>query len=326
MSTRSTPRIFVILPREGCHAVVFRRGPSKQVQLLRWNTQTDEFEPGQWLKGRVYERRCDLSPSGKFLIYFATKHKPPWDSWTAISKPPFLTALAIMMDCGTWTGGGLFLDESTVVSRGTRFKGELPKGFRIVDLVTVQRASQPIYAMWPEADGNWCKPIELSGVSCALGDQPIYSLRLQRDGWRLLQEGIEYKRVDGEDDGELRQRLEQMSFVYEPAEIYSKTGLAGCELEMKTLGVGEKSGDWYVTEYRLLDTEGKSLLDLGRIDWADWDKNGDLLYTRDGQMFRLSPDPGNANLFDVNQSRSIYDFRSATFAPLAPTPQALSWD
>ena len=53
--------------------------------------KTNEFALGQWLKGRIYERRSDLSPDGKYMIYFAMNGK--WNSiakwsWTAISKAP----------------------------------------------------------------------------------------------------------------------------------------------------------------------------------------------------------------------------------------------
>jgi hypothetical protein len=58
-------RIYAIVAREADVAVVFRRGPSRQVRLLRWNLRTDEIEAGQWFKGRIYERRCDLAPMGK---------------------------------------------------------------------------------------------------------------------------------------------------------------------------------------------------------------------------------------------------------------------
>ena len=73
-------RIYSILAREAKRAVVFRRGPSKLVQLLLWHTDTDKFEDGQWFKGRIYERRCDLSPNGKLLVYFAANYKLPYFS------------------------------------------------------------------------------------------------------------------------------------------------------------------------------------------------------------------------------------------------------
>jgi hypothetical protein len=87
-------RLFVILARAAPVAVVLRRGPSKDVLLLRWDLATDSFEAGQWLSGRIYERRCDLSPSGERFIYFAANHRPPLGTWTAVSRPPYFTALA----------------------------------------------------------------------------------------------------------------------------------------------------------------------------------------------------------------------------------------
>jgi len=61
-------RIYAILARKAPFAVLFRRGPSKQVLTIGWDTQTHEFRMGQWFKGRLYERRCDLSPSGEKLV------------------------------------------------------------------------------------------------------------------------------------------------------------------------------------------------------------------------------------------------------------------
>jgi hypothetical protein len=44
--------IYAILAREARVGVVFRRGPSKQVLLLLWQMNTDQFIKGQWFKGR----------------------------------------------------------------------------------------------------------------------------------------------------------------------------------------------------------------------------------------------------------------------------------
>ena len=65
---RSPPaRLWVLLARREPVGVIFRRDPAKPVLLIKWNTRTDSFEHGQWFKGRVYERRCDLSPGGDLL-------------------------------------------------------------------------------------------------------------------------------------------------------------------------------------------------------------------------------------------------------------------
>ena len=103
---KSSVRLYALLARAAPVAVIFRRGPSRQVQLVLWKTDTDTFESGQWFKGRIYERRCDLSPSGRRLIYFAAKYRKPLYTWTAVSRPPFLTAVALWPKGDAWGGGG----------------------------------------------------------------------------------------------------------------------------------------------------------------------------------------------------------------------------
>jgi hypothetical protein len=49
-------RLYFIVARKAPVAVVFRRGPSRQVELLKWNLESDQIEAGQWLKGRIFER------------------------------------------------------------------------------------------------------------------------------------------------------------------------------------------------------------------------------------------------------------------------------
>src|SRR5688572_26547893 len=107
-------RLYAIQARNAPVAVVFRRGPSNHVELIKWDTENDTFDEGQWLKGRIYERRCDLSPDGDLLVYFAANHKEPHYSWTAISRPPHLKALAFWPKGDCWGGGGLFESEETL--------------------------------------------------------------------------------------------------------------------------------------------------------------------------------------------------------------------
>jgi hypothetical protein len=113
---RFPARLHVLLARDAPIGVVIRRGPSKSVCTVLWNRRTDQFTLGQWLRGRIYERRSDLSPDGKHLIYFAMNAK--WKSetkgsWTAISRAPYLKALTIYGKGDAWNGGGLFLSKST---------------------------------------------------------------------------------------------------------------------------------------------------------------------------------------------------------------------
>jgi len=101
----------VLLAGEAPVGVILRRGPSTQVATLLWNRKTDQFTMGQWFKGTIDERKSDLSPDGKHLIYFAAKYnsRDPMKTWTAISAAPYLKALVLIEGCGTWSSGGLWL-------------------------------------------------------------------------------------------------------------------------------------------------------------------------------------------------------------------------
>ncbi len=53
--------LHVLLARQAPVGVVIRRGPSKAVCTIAWDRKRDQFQIGQWLRGRIYERRADLS-------------------------------------------------------------------------------------------------------------------------------------------------------------------------------------------------------------------------------------------------------------------------
>ena len=64
-------RLFVLLARQAPIAVVFRRGPSKRVALLRWSTGTDQFEtdrgqPARWLTALALWRKGEAWSGGLF--------------------------------------------------------------------------------------------------------------------------------------------------------------------------------------------------------------------------------------------------------------------
>jgi hypothetical protein len=121
MAKAPAPRLFVILASEAHEAVIIRRWPSAWTHVIRWDMKTDAFTPGAWLRGRIYAERCDLSPNGKLLLYFALQgHR--WGTsysgaYTAVSRSPWLKALALWPELGTWGGGGRFLGPAHVALR-----------------------------------------------------------------------------------------------------------------------------------------------------------------------------------------------------------------
>ena len=124
-------RLVVYLAREAPIGIILRRGPSAWARLSVWRTDTDTFEHGQWLGGRVYERRSDVSADGSLFVYFARKSTNPWpqDTWVAISRPPSFTALALWFVGGTYHTGGCFPDRQSVwpgFGAGPPVQGRLP--------------------------------------------------------------------------------------------------------------------------------------------------------------------------------------------------------
>lgn len=112
MNTAPIIRLHLYFARDNSQAVILRQGPSKLCRLILWDRDNDTFEDGQWLRHKVYPERCDLSPDGRHFLYFALDGK--WQSeakgsYTAISQPPWFTALALYPQGDTWGGGGAFI-------------------------------------------------------------------------------------------------------------------------------------------------------------------------------------------------------------------------
>jgi hypothetical protein len=293
----SATRLFAILARASRRAVVLRRGPSKQVALVGWDRTDDSFEVGQWLKGRIYERRCDLSPAGHKLVYFAASWKGPLQTWTAVSRPPWLTAVALWPKGDAWGGGGEFVTETRLRLNHRVQQTKLAEGFSLPKHVTVEPLG--------EASGRG-------------EDFPLYGRLLERGGWRVVDVG---KAHPYDDDGEVR-------FRYDPPYVVCKSRPGGAshepELRMLLHGMGERGGPWYVLDHEVRAADG-SVTALKRSDWADWDTNGDLLFARGGSLFRLRPRGKREVTIHVADAKLLADFSSLRFEARPSPPEAKRW-
>ena len=166
-------RLHVLLAPQAPIGLVIRRGPAKWVATLLWHRQTDEIQLGQWFHGRIYERRCDLSPDGRYLIYFAMNGK--WQgeargAWSAISRAPYLKALALYPKGDCWNGGGLWTGRRQYwLNGGTLYPP-------LCQTSEVQR------------DEDF-QPTQYFGGECP----SVYYPRLMRDGWTLLNEPTRHR-------------------------------------------------------------------------------------------------------------------------------------
>jgi hypothetical protein len=269
--------------------VVFRRGPSRQVLVLTWDTETHEIRVGQWFKGRIYERRCDLSPSGEKLLYFAAKYRGPLLTWTALSRPPFLTALAMWPKGDAWGGGGLFTNERTIALNHGMGETGLADGFQLPKSMVVE----PMHGRPGRGE-----------------DDPICSERLARDGWVLTQRGKAHENNSGS----------KLWLEYRENAVCTKTK-GRWTIEMRILGVNETEGPWYVIEHRVLDSSGGVALPLGRSDWADWSRSGEILLARDGRLFRIPVDQSSGPGAPIE----VADLRDLRFEEVPAPDEAMVW-
>ncbi len=140
--TKGAPRIYC-LPATGAPVVaVFRRGPSEWSHVGRWDLQAMRYEPGAWLRARIFPRRSDLSPDGRYLSYFAHDPRAKWehgDAYVAVSKLPWLTALHAFGTCGTWTRGYRFLEPGETAGPDDE---QLPNGFHLRAIPIEQFANE----------------------------------------------------------------------------------------------------------------------------------------------------------------------------------------
>jgi hypothetical protein len=306
--TTASCRIYAILARDGRSAVVFRRGPSRQVLVLRWWLDDDRIETGQWLKGRIYERRCDLSPDGDLLIYFAAKWETPMSTWTVVSRTPYLTALALWPKGDAWGGGGVFMGPKTIginhlteeapqllAAKSSQWhplgpeKQTLPKGY--------------MFQRWSDYAGGG-------------EDNPILHHRATRDGWVL---------IDGGDAGPHSQG--SYAWLFNRPEIYDHAAPGHATVLRRYLrAIYQKNGPWYVEDFEVRNSDGAVLRLIAGCSWADWQINGDLLFAHGSCLYRVpkahtadeATDPlGNAKL--------VADLGPMTFAGVISPDWARQW-
>jgi hypothetical protein len=243
---RFAPRIHVLLASHAPIGLVIRRGPSKSVATLLWDRGRDEFRLGQWLKGRIYERRSDLSPDGRHFIYFAMNGK--WESeargsWTAISRAPYLKALAIFPKGDCWHGGGLWTNKTTYW---------LNDGYGhavLRDTGVVRRDTR-------------YRPSKDYGGEC-LG---VYYPRLLRDGWKLA------KRV------RLAKWKDKDIFEKPMANGWGLRKIVHAEID------APKGKGCYWDEHELIHAPSERAIARPTWEWADLDGER-LVWASDGKLY-----------------------------------------
>lgn len=234
---------------------------------------------GQWLRGRIYERRCDLSPSGKHFIYFAMNGK--WKStskgsWTAISRAPFIHAIGFWPKGDCWNGGGLFVSE---------------REYWLNDDGSHEMEVDPRPLLQ-------VGPLEQAGEFG--GECPgVYYPRLLRDGWQLVDR--------------IKQSKRHQVDIFEK---HLRSGWILRKLAHGTLDHPPGRGCYY-DEHDLVRAKTNDLVAVHDWEWADVDGNR-LVWASKGCLYagRLTKAGlgGVKQLVDMNSQlfapiRAPYDLR-----------------
>ncbi len=256
MADEVPPRLFVLLAREAPVGVIFRRGPTKWCELVKWQTGTDAMHRGQWLHARIYERRSDLSPDGTKLVYFALDGRYRSEtrgSYTAISKPPYWAPLAVWPNGNAANGGGLFIDNRKLFLNQTTetLKGKEPRNLAVV---TAHPYGEPVESEW------------LS----------VYYPKLRRDGWEQT--------VAAPAGAEPRVDVWRKVHPKEPYRLIKEvTTLKGSQDPPVHGGTHDR--------YRIELADG-SVLELTDAEWADFDHRDRLIFTRKGILSAAAVNDG----------------------------------
>ena len=348
MATSSTPqaKLHFILAREAHAAVIFRRGPGKLVQIVKWNTDTDTFEPGQWFKGRIFEDRSDISPAGTKLLYFAEKITPVTlkdpnytTHWTAVSKLPYLTALALWpngdrtckstyVQAKDMEGGGVFVSDTELMlnilfTDTSPHPEHLPKGLSVItgrDWADRRPVLQTDMDDWTEEQFQQ----HLQFLSLILS-----RCESDRNGWeyvpvfytpfgRLLKARI----ASNEPVDRTWLREAAASVMHLPTlppdpgtklQTLSKECAVQPGIRLIKRMVGNK-----IHDFKIIDAAGGEFAIAGAT-CADWDQSGRLVYASDGKVFS-----GEVTASGIAE-RELADFNGNKFEPIDSPEWAKSW-
>lgn len=124
------------LARDADVGVVIAECSVKLSRMWHWDLRTDEFTPGQFLKGRAYV--ADISPDGRYVVTFALVYHRPERAYIGVSHIPYFTALAYFptspVSGGAWfrEDGALCVNDNPLLSiengRGSPFPERIDPG------------------------------------------------------------------------------------------------------------------------------------------------------------------------------------------------------
>ncbi|AIE86503.1 hypothetical protein OP10G_3135 [Fimbriimonas ginsengisoli Gsoil 348] len=228
--------------------------------------------------------------------------------WTAISRPPYFTALALWFTGGAWNGGGIWLGNREVGVND--FRHCWHEAVKPAKELKVRQLDLP--------------PSE---------DEPIFTLRLERHGWQTMR-----KEVTVETNPDWRKKAQMLwSAVKRPStfdEIESwlrnieeampkpKTNVTGILEKRVPSGLLRREHSYNSEQWSLIDDSGVERRSWkprgGHPHWIDVDRRGRIVFGEMGCLWAWSD-------FPDGEPTLIADLNANTFESVPPPDWATRW-
>jgi hypothetical protein len=280
--------------------------------MIQWHTKNDVFRQGQWFHGRIFEHRCDLSPDGKFFAYCAYKpgnrlKNPDYgDSWTAVSRPPNFTAVALWPLGNRDGGGGYFMQDGRMWlnhlddNRDLHPAYRLPKGLAVKTIETYEDESDYMfddihrsvmlrdgwnYASRPEVPISFHQNARMAPSPPV--DTPLFTLGKTKSGTTLLCTIVKHHTLyfhPKRNKAELA-KLRHWAKVYDWPLLHN----------MVQNPYHSKISHRYQYAFKI----GESERDLPGVTWADFDRAKRLVLAKEGKLFAGKVENGELSLIEL---------------------------
>ncbi len=298
-------RIFFIKAREANKAIVFRRGPTDWIQMSVWDLDTDILEFGQWINKKVPMRNCDVSPSGKYVIYYVDNSEH-MNCRTIISKAPYWTALTAWEhgDALFDSGGGLFESEKSIL---LNLSDRMP-----LDAYPAPSDLKIRLFHSPKEYNLWKGQINL-----------LHEHRLEMNGW-AEQDDPEFIEQETEIIKSKKMSdwwLENYPICSEPIlpKLWSKRITNSTELSMITFYHSQHRKNFDL--FYLVKKKVKMKLD---VEWADIDSKNRIIATKEGKLL-ASKIAGDGSV-DYTNLEILHDLNTQVPKRVLTPLEMKNWD
>lgn len=282
------PRLYGILALTAPTVVIFWQGPGRVAGLVRWNLEDDSIDFGDSMRGKIFEREADVSPSGEFAAFVSVRLDQHNIGFSAcVTRVPGLSPVLSSrvgvkdLTAGFFCGDNRF---STHLHELSCSAPELP--FKVDADV-----SMPVNGESPEIE------------------------RMQRTGWTIEENIVTATGPEESFSQSDFKSPRALGGAFKKAYRY----VAG-HSTLKPRILSKRAGEFALeridslvahhleVRYRVRALNGSLSIDLPGFEWVDVDRSGQLLLARDSAIYR-----GTLERFPSIKLERVADLMSPQF-------------